>query len=478
MKPDEIEKLEESIETMTKIARDAGLDFYPMRYEVCPADVLYTFGAYGMPTRFAHWSFGKAFHRMKLEYDLGLSRIYELVINSNPCYAFLLDSNTLLQNQTVCAHVLAHCDFFKNNAMFARTPRDMVDRMAVNAERIRQYELQYGRQRVEALIDAGLALQEHVDASAYGVRARTETGKKAKVREGQGADKNKKARTPYDDLWSVGEPKPAEDDSPGRRDKIPPAPQKDVMLFLIEHSPELEEWERDVLSVMREEMLYFWPQLETKIMNEGWATYWHLRIMREMDLDDSDAIEFAKMHSGVVLPSKTSINPYHIGLAIWEDIEKRWNEPTKEEQEKYGREPGQGRAKMFEVREMESDTSFLRNYLTKELVEKLDLYLYQKVGSEWRVVETDWEKVRDSICATRVNGGIPVLYVEDGDYNKSGELFLRHAYEGLELDLKHLEKVLPYIQQLWGRTCHLQSVIEGRDVIFSCDGKRVQRRFV
>ena len=423
----------------------------------------------------------KAFHRMKMEYDFGLSRIYELVINSDPCYAFLLDSNTLLQNKTVCAHVLGHCDFFKNNAMFAGTSRDMVERMAVNAERIRQYELEYGRQRVESLIDAGLALQEHVDASRYGTRGRAVLEKRSRERDGFRQERPKQG--PYDDLWSldgggVTGDAPANGTSNQERPKTPRAPQKDIMLYVIEHSPVLEEWERDVLSVLREEMLYFWPQLETKIMNEGWATYWHLRIMRDLDMNDADTIEFAKMHSGVVLPSKTSINPYHIGLAIWEDIEKRWNEPTQEERDRLGREPGQGRAKMFEAREMENDTSFLRNYLTKDLIEKLDLYLYQKVGNEWRIVETDWQKVRDSICSSRINGGIPVLYIEDGDYNQSGELFLRHAYEGVELDLKHLEKVLPYLQQLWGRNCHLQSVIEGRDVIFTCDGKRTQRKFV
>ncbi|MBX5436245.1 MAG: SpoVR family protein [Alicyclobacillaceae bacterium] len=482
MNNQEIQELEKSIEQMMDIARRSGLDFYPMRFEVCPADVLYTFGAYGMPTRFHHWSFGKQFHRMKMEYDLGLSRIYELVINSNPCYAFLLDGNTLLQNKTVCAHVLGHCDFFKNNAWFAGTSRDMVERMAANAERIRRYELQYGRDRVEKLLDAGMAFMEHVDASRHGQRGHALwERRRAGHHPGVKKEQPQRPRTPYDDLWQIGEARaePAADSGEETKSsRFPPMPQKDVMLFLIEHSAHLEEWERDVLSMLREEMLYFWPQLETKIMNEGWATYWHLRIMRELDLTDAEAIEFAKMHAGVVLPSRTSINPYHIGLAIWEDIEKRWNEPTAEERERFGREPGQGRAKMFEVREMESDVSFLRNYLTKELIEKLDLYLYQKVGNEWRVVETDWEKVRDSICASRVNGGIPILYVEDGDYNRNGELFLRHAYEGVELDLKHLDKTLPYLYRLWGRTCHLQTVVEGRDVVFTCDGKRTQRKFV
>ncbi|GGJ13825.1 stage V sporulation protein R [Alicyclobacillus cellulosilyticus] len=529
MNPREMAELERSIEQMMDIAERNGLDFYPMRFEVCPSDVLYTFGAYGMPTRFSHWSFGKQYHRLKMEYDLGLSRIYELVINSNPCYAFLLDGNTLIQNKTVCAHVLGHADFFKNNAHFAGTARDMMERMAANAERIRRYELEYGRARVEKLLDAGLALQEHVDASRHGQMGRRWRERRQRAGDRALADDRPARRSgPYDDLWAldgraagdaVGQAvgggaavggaaggaaggnvaaggisaastvaggKEAErgvrldrgGDERWMGQKKPPYPEKDLMLFLIEHSHVLEEWERDVLSVLREEMLYFWPQLETKIMNEGWATYWHLRIMRELDLTEAEAVEFAKMHAGVVLPSRMSINPYHLGLAIWEHIEKRWNEPTKEERERYGRQPGQGRAKMFEVRETESDVSFLRNYLTKELIEELDLYLYQKVGNEWRVVETDWEKVRDHLVASRVNGGIPVLYVEDGDHNKSGELYIRHAYEGVELDLKHLEKVLPYLVQLWGKPCHLQTVVEGRDVVFTCDGKRTQRRFL
>lgn len=481
MTNEEMQQLEEAIEEMTNIAKREGLDFYPMRYEVCPADVLYTFGAYGMPTRFHHWSFGKSFHRMKMEYDLGLSRIYELVVNSDPCYAFLLDGNTLLQNKTVCAHVLAHCDFFKNNATFRYTSRDMIERMASSAERIRQYELQHGRKAVEDLVDAGLALSEHVDGSTDGRNAR------AKVKQQQYLARRGKydpvfqsfdhAKTPYDDLWDLDTKQDGQKKTKKPMVK-PRAAQKDVMLFIIENSPALEEWERDILSILREEMLYFWPQIETKIMNEGWATYWHLRIMRQMNLCDDEALEFAKMHSGVVLPSRTNINPYHIGLAIWEDIEKRWNNPTKEEQEKFGRVPGQGRSKMFEIREMENDAAFLRNYLTKELVEDLDLYLYQKVGNDWRVVETDWEKVRDTIVASRTNGGIPVLYVEDGDYNRNGELYIKHEYEGVELDLKHLDKTLPYLYRVWGRNCHLQTVVEGREVIFSYDGKKTQRRFL
>jgi stage V sporulation protein R len=160
--------LEASIQEMMALARGQGLDFFDMRFEVVPADVLYTFGAYqGMPAHFAHWSYGKQYHRMKLDYDLGLSRIYELVINSDPCYAFLLDSNSLVQNKLVSAHVLAHCDFFKHNARFARTARNVVDSMAASAERFRAYELEFGSAAVEETLDDALAIQEHIDPSLY-----------------------------------------------------------------------------------------------------------------------------------------------------------------------------------------------------------------------------------------------------------------------------------------------------------------------
>lgn len=158
-------ELQKAIDEITEIAIGFGLDFYPMRYEICPADIIYTIGAYGMPTRFSHWSFGKQFYKMKLQYDLGLSQIYELVINSDPCYAFLLESNTLTQNKLIVAHVLAHCDFFKNNIRFSNTRRDMVESMTATAERIASYEREYGKYEVEQFLDAVLSIQEHIDPS-------------------------------------------------------------------------------------------------------------------------------------------------------------------------------------------------------------------------------------------------------------------------------------------------------------------------
>lgn len=461
-------ELEKAIAEITEIADHFGLDFYPMRYEICPADIIYTFGAYGMPTRFSHWSFGKQFHKMKLQYDLGLSKIYELVINSDPCYAFLLDTNSLIQNKLIIAHVLAHCDFFKNNVRFSNTRRDMVECMTATAERVAQYEHLYGKKEVEQFLDAVLAIQEHIDPSIV-------RNKLNYVFEDE-EDLTPKKETPYDDLWKLDDkkgPKPALK----KKKSFPPQPEKDILLFIEQYSRELEEWQRDILSMMREEMLYFWPQLETKIMNEGWASYWHAKILQEMDLTSHETIEFAKLNAGVVQPSKTSINPYYLGLQIFKDIEERYNNP-REELIRQGVKPGSGREKMFEVRELESDMSFIRNYLTKDLAQREDMYLFQKQGKEYKVVDKQWEEVRDQLVGMRVNGGFPYITVNDADYMKNGELYLNHSFEDMELDVKYLEKVLPHLHYLWGRPVHMETRIEQKPVLFTYDGKTVHRKYL
>ncbi|GGD74532.1 SpoVR family protein [Paenibacillus nasutitermitis] len=478
MRQDEIKALERAIAEITEIAQGFGLDFYPMRYEICPADIIYTFGAYGMPTRFNHWSFGKSFHRMKTQYDFGLSKIYELVINSNPCYAFLLDGNSLIQNKLIVAHVLAHCDFFKNNSRFGGSNRNMVESMSATADRVGQYEMEFGTPAVEKFIDAVLAIQEHVDPTLI------KPYQLDKTRYIELLNKEKpnayKPQFGYEDLWSLDDKDAAidvEQDGPETK-RFPPKPEKDILWFIEEYSPALQDWQRDIMSMLRDEMLYFWPQIETKIMNEGWASYWHQRIIRELDLTSEETIEFAQLNSSVVQPSRNSLNPYYLGLKIFEDIERRWDSPTQEEQDRQGRKPGSGREKMFEVRENDSDISFLRNYLTKKLVGDLDLYVFEKKGAEWKITDKTWETIREQLVFSRVNGGFPSIIISDGNFNRSGELYLNHQYEGVELDLKYIERTLPHVVHLWGKSAHLETIVEDKRIVFSCDGKKTSRKFL
>lgn len=433
------EELEYAIAEITEIAKGHGLDFYPMRYEVCPAEIIYTFGAYGMPSRFTHWSFGKQFHKMKLYYDLGLSQIYELVINSDPCYAFLLDSNSLIQNKLIIAHVLAHSDFFKNNIYFSNTRQDMVESMATTSDRIARFEQQHGKEPVERFLDAVLSIQEHIDPTL------------TNLRNSQTQEVEDEAKTGVN--------------------------RKDLLLFIAENGHYLEDWQRDIVMMMREEMLYFWPQLQTKIMNEGWASYWHQKILRQMNLTTEETIEFAKLHASVIQPSRTHLNPYYLGLKLLEDIEKRYDHPT-ELMKEQGVTPHSGLEKLFQIREQESDVAFIRNYMTKEFMTSEDLYIFQKQGEHYVISDQEYDAILQQLLQDRINGGFPTIFIEDGDYLRNGELYLQHQYEGMELDVPYLEKVLLYLFQLWGRTVHLETVIDGDHTVFSYNGTKHLKRAV
>jgi stage V sporulation protein R len=466
-----VAELSDAIEKIWAIARRMDLDPFPVNFELVPATIMYEFGSYGLPGRFSHWSRGKAYYRMKTDYDYGLSKIYELVVNTNPSYAFLMEQNDLLQNKVVVAHVLGHTDMFKNNVYFKRTPPNMIDKVSVNADRIRAYEFEHGTLQVEQFLDAVLAIEEHIDPN---FRIRRLSAEEAEERRRGG---NEPRTTEFDDLWDMegraANRKRDREDTlfRARSRRFPPEPEKDLLLFLAEHAPALEAWQRDILLIVREEMQYFVPQMQTKVLNEGWASLTHARIMRELDLTNAEYTAFAQMHSGVLAPSRMHINPYHVGYHILEDIERRWDNPTEEEQEKLGRVPGQGRAKIFEVRESENDVSLLRNYLTKELVEELDLYLYRKEGDQWVIVEKNWEKVRDGIVGSMTNFGYPYLTVDDADFNRNTELLLRHhAENGRELDVPYAEKTLEYLYQIWSRPVHLETISEDGPVRLTFDG--------
>src|SRR5579883_477822 len=305
----ELAEFEKAIDKIWTIAQRFGLDPFPVHFEIVPPTIMYEFGAYGLPERFSHWTHGRAYQQIKTLYDYGLSKIYELVINANPAEAFLLENNPVLQNEVVVAHVLGHVDFFKHNAYFQKTDRKMTESAAIHAERIRHYEFLHGSAEVEKFLDAVLSIQDHVDTTA---QPPAETRKKSSVPE-----------TPYDDLFYLGGEKRPE--RPRIPDKLPPEPEADILGFIARHARYLEDWQRDIIDLVRAEQLYFVPQMQTKIMNEGWASYWHARIIRELDLSTEDHLEFSRMHAGVLAPSRRQINPYYVGMKILEDIERRWD---------------------------------------------------------------------------------------------------------------------------------------------------------
>ncbi|MGI9107987.1 MAG: SpoVR family protein [Pyrinomonadaceae bacterium] len=465
MEDREIKDLEKALEQIWEIASRFGLDPFPTRFEIVPATVMYEVGSYALPGRYSHWTFGKAYHRMKTMYDFGLSKIYEVVINTNPSYGFLLETNSPIQNKLVMAHVLGHVDFFKNNAYFSKTNRRMVEAVSSHSGRMSEYEFKYGRKTVEQFLDAVLSIEEHIDPNFFIKERPPQT--EAQQRE---AERPREGR--YDDLWNMGEQQQQQQPFKRELPRGERLPEKDLLYYIMRNSPALADWQRDCMAMIREEMEYFVPQMQTKVMNEGWASFHHARIMRELDLSDRELLEFAELHSGVVSPHKGQLNPYYLGYKIFEDIERRWDNPTKEEREKFGRKGGEGREKIFEVRELDNDVSFLRNYLTEELCEELDLYVYELVEEEeWTVTEKRWERVRDQLVANMTNSGFPYIVVADGDYKRNRELYLKHQSEGAELDASYARKVLEYVQRLWGRPVHLETIADGEPLVMRYNGE-------
>jgi stage V sporulation protein R len=824
-------ELERWIEMIYEKALELGLDPFPVHFEVVPAHVIYELGAYALPARFSHWTFGRDYHVQKTMYEYGVSRIYELVFNTDPAQAFLLDVNDMVAHKLVVAHVYGHSDFFKNNIYFEHTDRKMIERARLHAERIRHYEMVHGPLVVEQFLDAVLSIEEHIDPvlPTYGAPPRK-----------QDAQEPQPTGDTFEDLFYMVQPKPKPEPKPRR---IPEEPQKDLLLFIRDHSRVLEDWQRDIISMIREEMLYFLPQIKTKIINEGWAcatgdsllitsrgimrfdalyaerqspvsvaigepsascavldyhcqpntptirittkrgftiegahqhrvllrdgrwvylqdiaigdevalavgteiwsesyqplptarsrsatladalnlpehldeefacllgyfvgdgnftksgigfttgdaeiverltgllrgwgcnprvkydlqnnrarwriavhsrtlrelliavglsperkarqkivppivlqsprevvaaflrgyfdadayagsagvilssaseslirtvqtvllnfgvlssispppqgvyqlairgasarvfadkigfglkrkaealqryienrrwfcqqepfdpvikiergradvyditvadahryvangmihhnSFWHERILEDLPLTPDEHVQFRKMHSAVIQPgSRMSLNPYYVGYKVLRDIERRWNgevDPDEAETDWMGyrieRPVGQGRQKLFEVRTLECDQTFLHKYLTEKLVRELDLYTYrvEEHNGElvWVVDETDWRTVRNTLVDNMTNFGVPVITVEDGDWEHRGELYLRHHYDGKPLDMQRTTRCLRYLVRLWGRPVHLETVIDDEQVLLSCDGNAIAQR--
>lgn len=460
-------------EEIKEVAVGLGLDFFDTYFEVVPMDIMAEIAAYGLPTRPQHWSYGKVYNRYRVHGRMGLSKIYEIVLNNNPCYAFLLDTNSEIENLLVAAHVYAHCDFFKHNVLFRNTNRNMVNEGVQHALRVDGYIEKYGLERVEKVMDIAFAVDKHIDFHK-GLYRRKYPPRHTVEREVR--------RDEYADLFGEA-PLSVVEEVVG--DKLPPYAEKDVLWFLANYAP-IEDWERDILEMVREESFYFYPQFETKIINEGWASYWHAEIMNSYTaLTPAETIDFASLHASVVHPGGIgSINPYYLGYKILVDIEKRWDEMYREGESKLN-----GRAKLFEVREEESDISFVSNYLTEELADDLKLFTYgyacnhppdgkdkcPKCG-EIKIKSRDLDQVIQSIIAPRANYGVPRVTVIEV---KNGELYMQQDPMELGgLDRKYADKTIEYIYQLWQQPVHIKTIDEnGNELQLTCceEGRTVSK---
>jgi len=441
---------------IVKLVESFGLNPYPQEFEICDYEQMLSYMVYsGMPSHYPHWSYGKAFEKLKTLYDYGLSGLpYEMVINSNPCIAYLMRDNTLALQVLTMAHVYGHNDFFRNNFTFRTTRAEFtIETFKAHANRVRQYveDPSIGLEKVERILDAAHALSLQCRRN-LSIRKPTESE--------QRQAKYEEAKPSADPFQSIHRRR--EWESPDLS-KVPLYPEEDILLFIRDHNLQLSEWEKDLLTIVHEQAQYFIPQIETKIMNEGWASFWHKRIMEALDLPQVLRLEFIVRHTQVLCPSPGGLNPYHIGMTVWQDIERRWSEPPSEEERKSAPPKKPAKEKLFEVREVERDTSFLRRYLTEELIRELNLFEYQSRGNDKvvsRVADKEgWQAIKETLIQNVGTGTIPVIKVENADYNNSRGLFLKHSHDGRDLQLEYAEKTLKYLRQLWGRDVFLETVI-------------------
>lgn len=472
-------------------AKSYGLDFSPIIFEVLDYQTLYEIAALGgFPVRYPHWRFGMEYNQLSKGYDYGLSVIYEMVINTNPSYAYLLEGNEMVTQKMVMAHVTAHIDFFKHNMWFAHTDRKMLDEMANHASRIQRLVNRYGQDEIESFIDVCLSLENLIDYHAPYIK-RPEVEKVEPIVEEEQKEEElavsefKVERgymrdyiNPPEFLQQQRERLEEEQKKPRH---FPENPQKDILLFLLNYAP-LKRWQHAILEIIRDEAYYFAPQGMTKIMNEGWASYWHSRIMTEKVLQDSEIISFADQHAGVVSTSPGRLNPYKLGLELLRDIEDRWNKGKfgKEYEQcddlqvkrNWDQKLGLGRGKLFEVRKLHNDVTFIDTFLTPDFVveQKLFNFEYNPGTNYYEIVSRDFKAIKEKLLFQLTNFGQPFIYVEDGNYKNRGELFLHHEHRGVDLKMDYARDTMRNLHKLWTRPVHLETVVNKQPKIISFDG--------
>src|SRR4051812_39101978 len=475
-------------------ARTYGLDFFPVIFEMCDYETMNQIAAYGgFPQRYPHWRFGSEYEGLRKRHHYGLGRIYEMVINNDPCYAYLQESNQLVDQKLVIAHVYGHSDFFKNNLWFSQTNRKMMDEMANHSTHVRRHVEKQGYDTVEKWLDICLSIEDLIDPhSMFLNRGPGEmTQQDTKREEPTGKFKSKD----YLDRW-INPPKVLEaeqkklrDDKAKFRHATPARPTRDILLYLLQHA-QLEDWQIDCLSIVREEAYYFAPQGMTKVMNEGWASYWHSTLMSKHFVTASEVIDYADHHSGTVHMPPGNFNPYKIGIELFRDIEDRWNKgkfgKEYEEAEALGEKKrwdkglGLGREKIFEVRRVYNDVNFIDEFMTPEWIEKHKFYQYGRDPhtGQLRIISRDPVRIKQTMLYQLTNLGRPFIFVVDGNYANRGELYMAHKHNGLDMEIKTAIETLRNVHKIWQRPVHLQAQIDDDMMLFSYAGDQPKQQTI
>lgn len=479
-------------------AIEYGLDFHEVVFEVCDYDTINILAAQGgFPNRYPHWRFGMDYDQLSKGYAYGMQKIYEMVINTKPCYAYLLNANHLVDQKTVMAHVYGHADFFKNNYWFSTTNRKMMDVMANHGTKIRRYMERHGQDKVETFIDQVLSLENLVDVSMLFEtpdiqRRRQELDELARKEKDSdhGDDRSRalrsfmKSKEKEETRKRVGpEKEKVEEDL--YLEIATKLPCRDVMGFLMTNAP-LKEWQSDVIGILREEAYYFLPQRMTKIMNEGWASYWHSKIMTQKALNASEIIDFADHHAGVMAMGRKQINPYKIGIELFRNIEMRWDRgmfgkdyvECDDLREKYhwDKKLNLGRDKIFDVRKSHNDVTFIDEFFTQEFCQEQQLFTYKfnPRSNRFEIDTRDFEAIKTKLLTQLTNFGSPIIEVVDANFENRKEILLAHRHQGVDLDMGMAADTMKNVYGIWRRPVNLVTRYDDIESYFTYDGKELR----
>jgi stage V sporulation protein R len=476
---DLIERYEKEI---GRIAEEFGLDTYPNQIEVITAEqMMDAYSSVGMPVGYHHWSFGKQFLGIEQRYRRGqMGLAYEIVINSNPCIAYLMEENTMMMQALVIAHAsYGHNSFFKGNYLFRTwTSADaIIDYLLFARNYISECEQRYGEEAVEAVLDSCHALMN------YGVdRYKRPSPLSAREERQRQREREDRIQMQVNDLWRTI---PHRERSAGEEEerRFPPEPQENLLYFIEKNAPLLEPWQREIVRIVRKMAQYFYPQRQTQVMNEGWATFWHYTIINRLYdeglVDDAFMMEFLQSHTNVIYqppynsPYYNGINPYALGFAMMRDLRRICEEPSDEDRRWFPDIAGSDwiRTLDFAMRNFK-DESFIAQFLSPKVMRDLRLFAIidddRRRKLEVTAIHDDagYRAVRRALAEHyNLGSNEPDIQVYNVDRRGNRSLTLRHTQYRRRPLHTDAQEVMRHVARLWGFTVRLETIDEeGRTI--------------
>jgi len=486
-------EVEELLPQMEKACRDMGLDYYPIIVEFVRYDEMAELASYGgFPVRYPHWKWGMEYEEMSRGYEYNQYRISEMVINTNPCYIYCMDSNTLVDNVDVICHAIGHNDFFKNNIFFGPTDENMMNKLANHSTRIRQYMKRWGGERVTEFIDHVMRIETLIDPQKAWKRKKIEN---KNVRDERKYHFPRRLKSTHDYMDEWVNPDSYIEKEHERIEKKEASEflglfgraDRDIMGFLKNNAP-LKPWQQDIISMLYDESMYFQPQRQTKMINEGWASFVDYHLLCREGLaslgqdDEAAGIWHYAEHKMRVLGGQWSQNPYKLGFELLLDIEDRWNKgkfgkeweecTNMREKAKWDKKLGLGMEKVFEVRKYYNDYTLINEFFTPEFAEKMQYYTYRRMSTgEWKITSRDFKEVKKQMLQRYCNGGLPDIRLTDPNHLGKGWFFMQHYADGRPLYHKYATEVLTSIHMIWQNVVVLGSQnLDGEEYVLVCDG--------